>query len=323
MTSKIVITLPLPDVVVTSLRERFDVLAWDHPEAMPEATLQTWLQGSDAILCSVGNTISAATIAGAARQLKVISTISVGVDHIAIDAATVAGIPVGYTPGVLTDSTADMALALMLACTRRIAESDRFVRAGGWQGAWSAGMLLGTDLSRSTVGLLGMGPIGQAVAKRLQGFGATVIAWNRSVKEVPGVDRVDLDALFEQSDVISLHAALTKDTQHVVSAQRLAQMKDGAILINTARGGLVDEQALVNELDSGRLYAGLDVFDREPLSLDSPLLRLENTVLTPHLGSATAATRQAMMACAIENLVAGLMGARLPCCVNPTVYENR
>lgn len=322
MVDKLVVTLPLPDAVMVMLRERFDVFAWNEAEAIPETTLQDWVQVSDAILCSVGNPISAATIARAAGRLKVISTISVGVDHIDTDAATAAGIPVGHTPGVLTDSTADMALALMLACTRRIAEADRFVRAGAWSGSWSAGTFLGKDLSRSTVGLIGLGPIGQAVAKRVRGFGADVIAWNRTSKDVPGVSAVSLDDLFERSDIVSVHAAMTSDTRHLVSAQRLASMKDSAILINTARGGLVDEQALINELDSGRLYAGLDVSEEEPLPKESPLMGLDNVVLAPHLGSATVATRQAMMERALANLEAGFSDEPIPFCVNPDVYKK-
>lgn len=322
MANKVVVVLPLPDAAMASLRERFEVLAWTDPTAIPEDVLQTWVQEADAILCSVGNPITAQTIARASRGLRVISTISVGVDHIDLVAATSAGIPVGHTPDVLTDSTADMALALMLACTRRIPEVDRWVRSGGWTGAWSPGMLLGRDLSRSTVGIVGLGPIGLAVAQRLRGFGAKVIAWNRTPKDIADIECVELDELFERSDIVSVHAAMTTETYHLVSAERLAKLKDGAILINTARGGLIDEPALVRELVAGRLTAGLDVFEREPLSADSPLMSLENVVLAPHLGSATAATRQAMLERALINLIAGLEGSPLPFCVNPEVYAS-
>jgi len=319
MRPKVIVTLPLPDAAMQLLRERFDIVAWTEAETIPALTLADWAQDSDAILCSVGTPVEQAVIA-AGKRLKVISSISVGVDHIDLPAATAAGIPVGNTPGVLVNSTADMALALMLAVTRRVVEADGFMRAGGWQSGWSAGFFLGTDLSRSTVGLIGLGPIGQAVAKRLASFGASVIAWNRSPKDVPGVECVSLDELFTRSDIVSVHAASTPETHHLVNAARLAQMKDGAILINTARGALVDEQALINELDSGRLRAGLDVFEQEPLPTDSPLLAMKNAVLVPHLGSATAATRQDMMACALNNLVAGLAGEPMPYCANPDVY---
>lgn len=322
MAEKVVITLPLPEAALIMLRERFELLAWSEQTAIPTTVLQDWVGEADAILCSVGNPVTAQTIARAAHGLKVISTISVGVDHIDTGAATQAGIPVGHTPDVLTDSTADMALALMLSCTRRIPEVDRFVRSGQWSGAWSPGMFLGKDLSRSTVGIIGLGPIGLAVAKRVLGFGARVIAWNRTPKEVAGIKMVELDTLFEDSDIVSIHAAMTAETEHLVSAKRLAMLKDGAIVINTARGGLVDEPALIQELVTGRLSAGLDVFAQEPLPVDSPLMTLENVVLVPHLGSATAATRQAMLERALSNLLAGLSGSPLPYCVNPEVYTR-
>lgn len=321
MAKKVVITLPLPDEALAVLRERYELLAWTDQGAIPTTVLQDWVQEADAILCSVGNPITAQTIACATHGLRVISTISVGVDHIDVAAASQAGIPVGHTPDVLTDSTADMALALMLSCTRRIPEVDRFVRSGQWRGAWSPNMLLGRDLSRSTVGIIGLGPIGLAVAKRVLGFGARVVAWNRTPKEVTGIEMVDLDTLFARSDLVSVHAAMTADTHHLVSAKRLAKLKDGAIVINTARGGLIDESALIRELVSGRLSAGLDVFDQEPLPVDSPLLSLENVVLVPHLGSATAATRQAMLERALANLASGLSGSALPYCANPEVYS--
>lgn len=318
--TKVVVTLPLPDAVLAPLREHFHVLAWEHSEPMSAETLAARLGHADGVLCTLNSRFDAALLA-ANSHLKVISSVSVGVDHIDLDAAVAAGIPIGHTPGVLVDSTADMALSLMLATTRRIAEADRFIRDGGWTSGWSTGFFLGTDLSRATVGLVGLGPIGQAVAKRLQGFGARVIAWNRSPKNLPGVEMVDLDALFAESDVVSIHAALTADTHHLVSAARLARMKDGAILVNTARGGLVDESALIAELHKGRLRAGLDVFEQEPLASDSPLLHLDNVVMVPHLGSATAATRQAMVRLALDNLIAGLAGQPLPHCANPSVYR--
>ncbi len=322
MLPKVVVTVPLPDAVIQMLEQRFDVRVWTESDGTPESSLAVWARDADAILCSVGYPVPGSVIE-CARKLKVISSVSVGVDHIDVAAATAAGIPVGNTPGVLVDSTADMALALMLAVTRRIAEADQFIREGGWQAGWSTGFFLGTDLSRATVGIIGLGPIGQAVARRVQAFGAKVIAWNRSPRTVDGVEPVSLDELFAQADIVSVHAAATSETQHLVSAKRLAQMKDGAILINTARGSLVDEQALINELDSGRLRAGLDVFEQEPLPVDSPLLKLNNAVLVPHLGSATAATRQAMMERAMANLTAGLGGEQLPYCANPEVYEQQ
>jgi len=320
MQPTIVVTLPLPEPVLAGLRSHFDVI--DCSGSDTRNTLADRVKDAQAILCSVGSPVPAGVI-GAGTQLKVISSISVGVDHIDLAAATAAGIPVGHTPGVLVDSTADLALGLMLAVTRRIPEADRFVRAGGWQAGWSTGFFLGSDLSRATVGIIGLGPIGQAVARRVQGFGARTIGWNRTARDVAGVEAVDLDTLFSTADIVTVHAALTPDTHHLVSAERLASMKDGAILINTARGGLVDEDALINELDAGRLRAGLDVFDQEPLPQDSPLMALDSVVMLPHLGSATADTRRAMMERAMANLQAGLSDQALPFCANPGVYEGR
>lgn len=303
------------------LQAQFDVSVPDEGEPLTERALKRFLQDADAILCSVGNPIPASVLS-AGGTLKLISSISVGVDHIDMEAATAAGIPVGHTPGVLVDSTADMALSLMLASTRRIAEADKFIREGGWQAGWSTGFFLGSDISRSTVGVIGLGPIGQAVVKRVQAFGAHVIAWNRTPRELTGVEAVTLDELFKRADIVTVHAAATPETRYLVSAERLASMPDGATLINTARGSLVDESALINELDSGRLRAGLDVFETEPLPSDSPLISLNNAVLVPHLGSATAATRQAMMERALGNLMAGLAGKPMPFCANPAVYDG-
>ena len=321
MSSKVVVALPLPEAVMGILQAQFDVIVPDEGEPLTEPVLKRLAQDADGILCSVGNPIPASVLSAGSR-LKLISSISVGVDHIDMEAATAAAIPVGHTPGVLVDSTADMALSLMLASTRRIAEADKFIREGGWQAGWTTGFFLGSDISRSTVGVIGLGPIGQAVVKRVQAFGAHVIAWNRTPRELPGVEAVTLDELFKRADIVTVHAAATSETRHLVSAKRLASMRDGATLINTARGSLVDESALINELDSGRLRAGLDVFETEPLPSDSPLIGLNNAVLAPHLGSATAATRQAMMERALGNLVAGLTGEPMPFCANPAVYDG-
>lgn len=321
MKPSVVVTLPLPGAVLDSLSASFDLQAWSEPESIPDAVLSEWTGEADAILCSLGTAITAELLASSPK-LRVISSISVGVDHIDLAAATDAGLPVGHTPEVLVDSTADMAVALMLAVMRRMVEADRFVREGRWGTGWSTDFFLGSDLSRATVGIVGLGPIGRAVATRVQSFGAKVIGWNRSERNVSGVQRVELDALFEEADVVSIHTAATPDTRHLVSASRIDRMKQGAVLINTARGAIVDEVALVAALTAGRIRAGLDVYAREPLPHDHPLLRLDNVVLVPHLGSATAATREAMLERALINLTAGLRGDRLPWCANPEVYPD-
>ena len=319
MTSKCVISLDLPEDIVAPLRGQFELLTWSGKEAMPETTLQNWLADAEGLLCALSTPISASVIA-CAEQLKVISTISVGVDHIDLTAATAAGIPVGHTPGVLVDSTADLAVGLMIAATRRIAEADRWMRTGQWSQGWQSDLLLGSDLSRATVGVVGLGPIGEATVKRLRGFGCSILGWNRTPKDVEGVEMVDLEDLFSRCDIVSLHAALTPDTIKIASRERLASMRSGATLINTGRGALVDEEALIQELSRGRLRAGLDVFESEPLPADHPLLRLDNAVLLPHVGSATLSTRMAMVTRALENLQAGMSGRELSFCANPEVY---
>ena len=319
MTAKCVISLNLPEDIVAPLRKQFDLLMWVGREAMPEATLQDWLADAEGLLCALSTPITASVIAGAG-QLKVISTISVGVDHIDLAAATVAGIPVGHTPGVLVDSTADLAVGLMIAANRRIAEADRWMRTGQWSQGWQADLLLGSDLSHATVGIVGLGPVGEATVRRLRGFAATLLGWNRTPKALEGVEMVDLEDLFCRCDIVSLHTALAPETFQIASRKRLASMRSGATLINTGRGALVDEEALIEELANGRLRAGLDVFKTEPLPADHPILSLDNAVVLPHLGSATLTTRAAMVTRALKNLRAGMSGKSLYFCANPEVY---
>jgi len=319
MKQKCVVALALPDEIVARLKARYDVVAWAGPEAMSQAKLIDALNGAQGLLCALSTRLTAEMM-DHAPELRVISTISVGVDHIDIAAATRRGIPVGHTPGVLVDSTADLAVALMLATTRRVAEADQWVREGQWTQGWQSDLLLGTDISQATVGLVGLGPIGEAVARRLRGFGCKLVGWNRTPKAVDGVESMALDQVFETADVVSLHTALTDETRHIASRERLALMRPGATLINTGRGPLVDESALIEALASGRLRAGLDVFCNEPLPADHPFLTMRNVVLLPHVGSATLSTRNAMVRRALENLDAGMSGEPLASCANPAAY---
>ncbi len=255
-------------------------------------------------------------------QLKVISSMSVGVDHIDVAAAAARKIPVGNTPGVLTDATADQTFALMLSAARRITEAERFVRAGKWV-TWSPSLLLGTDLVGATLGIVGFGRIGQAVAKRAQGFDMRVIYSSPNAKPAYGAQSVDLDTLLHESDFVSVHVPLKPETKHLVNAEFLGRMKPNAVLVNTARGGVLDQNALYHALKSNQIHAAaLDVTDPEPLPMDSPLLELENCIIVPHLGSASKKTRDMMSLLAAQNLIAGLNGERLPNCVNPEVYRS-
>jgi glyoxylate reductase len=255
----------------------------------------------------------------ACPDLRVVSSLSVGVDHIDLDAASARGIQVGYTPGVLTETTADLTLALMLAAARRIPEADRYVRDGLWtpERRWEPDMLLGRDLHGAVLGVIGLGAIGQAVSRRALGFGMSVIGWTRSGGRVADVEPVGLEELLSRADFVSVNVALAPETRDLLGPTAIARMKPGAMLVNTSRGGIVDEVALAEALHSGRLAAAaLDVFANEPLSRDSPLLEAPNLVLTPHIGSASLETRRRMATLAVDNLLAGLAESEMPHCAN-------
>jgi glyoxylate reductase len=303
---------------------RVDLDVWRERRAPTPVELIERSSACDGLLCLLTDRIDAALL-DACPRLRVVSSVSVGVDHVDLAAATARGIPVGHTPGVLTETTADLAFALLLDAARRVCEGDRFVRAGSWvpERVWEPDMLLGRDVHGATLGLIGMGAIGQAVARRAAGFGMRVLAWSRRERPVPGVEWTSLDALLGASDFVSVHVALTPETRGLIGADAIARIKPGAILVNTARGGIVDEVALAAALRDGRLgAAGLDVFSREPLDPASPLLALPNVVLTPHIGSASEATRAKMVTLAVRNLAAALAGERMPHCANPAVYEK-
>lgn len=317
-------TRALPDGVLVDLATRVDLVTWPERRAPTPGELAAHASTSDGLLCLLTDRIDASLL-DACPQLRAISSISVGVDHVDLAAATALGIPIGHTPGVLTETTADLAFALLLAAGRRVAEGDRYIRAGAWvpERVWEPDMLLGRDVHGATLGLVGLGAIGQAVARRAAGFGMRVLAWSRTRREVPGVEWVELPELLAAADFVSVHVALTDDTRGLLDAGALARMKRTAVLVNTARGGLVDEIALADALRAGRLAgAALDVFAREPLDPASPLLALPNVVLTPHIGSASQATRARMALLAVRNLDAALAGERMPHCANPAVYEG-
>jgi glyoxylate reductase len=247
----------------------------------------------------------------------------VGVDNVDVAAATARGIPVGNTPGVLTDATADFAFALLMSAARRVVEGERQVRAGGWK-TWSLDTLLGADFNGSTLGIVGFGRIGRAVAHRATGFGMRILFSDSNLAAPePGViaTQVDLDTLLRESDFISLHTPLTDETRGLINAAAFAKMKSSVVLVNTSRGPVVDQDDLVEALRSHRIFAAaLDVTVPEPLPSDSPLLSLENCIIAPHIASASWRTRQKMSLMAVENLIAGLKGEKLPNCVNPEVY---
>jgi len=234
--------------------------------------------------------------------LRLVANFGVGYDRINVAACAERGVVVTNTPGVLDDATADLTFALILATRRQVVEADRFVRSGGWSGSWSEGGLA-EELTGSTLGILGLGRIGSDVARRARGFKLRVLYTQRREAATDLGEYRELDALFAESDIVSIHAPLTAETHGLVDARRLALLRDGACLVNTARGEIVDEQALVAELVSGRIRAGLDVFAHEP-HVPAELLELENVVLTPHIGSATRQAREAMTRLVVDNLLA-------------------
>jgi glyoxylate reductase len=234
--------------------------------------------------------------------LRLVANYSVGYDRIGLEELTHRGIAVTNTPGVLSAATADLTFALILAARRRVVEGDALVRAGKWQAGWANG-IVSEELTGSTLGVVGLGRIGEAVARRAQGFELRVLYAQRTRLETDLAEYRELDALLEESDLVSIHTPLTPETRGLIDARRLALMRDGACFINTARGEIVEEAALVAELVSGRLRAGLDVFAHEP-NVPAELLKLQNVVLTPHLGSATRQTREAMTRVVVDNVLA-------------------
>ena len=297
------------------------------PEELPPSrdVLLERVRGVDGLLCLLTDRIDAEVMDAAGPGLKVISNHAVGFDNIDVAAATERGIPVGNTPGILTDATADMAFALMMAAGRRVVEAEKFLRAGKWK-TWGPSLLLGKDFAGATLGIVGFGRIGQAVARRATGFAMRVLFYDPSASpHHPDLNAVstDLDALLRESDFVSLHVPLTPETHQMVDADFLTKMKPDAVLVNTSRGGVVDQTALYKTLKEDRIFAAaLDVTDPEPLPLDSPLLELENCLIVPHIASASVKSRDMMAFLAAENLIAGVKGEKLPHCVNQEVYDS-
>ncbi len=321
---RVFVTRDLPGTALAVLADRVECVVWPGPGAPSANDLRERVRGCRGLLCLLTDRVDRG-ILEAAPELRVISSCSVGVDHIDMGEATRLGIPVGFTPGVLVETTADLAFALLLAAARRVGEADRFVRGGAWtpERRWEPDMLLGRDVHGATLGVVGLGAIGRAVARRASGFGMRVLGWTRSGRAVDGVEPAPLERLLAESDFVSVHVASTPETRPLLDREAIARMRPGAILVNTSRGDVVDEGALIDALQTGRLAAaGLDVFASEPLPADSPLVGLDNVVLAPHIGSASIATRQRMASLAVENLLAGLDGRPLIHCANPEVQPE-
>jgi glyoxylate reductase len=319
---RVFVTRRLPEPALTQLVKAVDAEVW--PDELPpdQDTLLEKTAGRDGLLCLLTDRIDDALMEATGPQLRVISNCAVGVDNIDLDAATKRGIPVGNTPGILTETTADFAFALLMAAARRVVEGNAFVRDGKWQ-TWGLTTLLGQDVFGATLGIIGFGRIGQAVARRAAGFSMRVLVFDpKFLAEDDSIIQTDLPTLLAESDFVSLHTPLNERTYHLIGAEEFAQMKPSAILINTARGPVVDPDALYTALETGQIArAALDVTEPEPIPADSPLLTLDNLIIAPHIASASKATRGRMASMAVENLLAGLAGERLPNCVNPEVFN--
>lgn len=302
-----------------------DVHLWDDNNPPPRPKLLDELARADGVITMLTEIMDEAAFI-AAPKLKVVSNYAVGYDNIDVASATQRGIPVGNTPGVLTETTADQAFMLLLAMARRLVESVEYVRNGEWN-TWYPLQLLGQDVHGGALGIIGLGRIGYAMAKRAQGFGMKILYHGGSNLEFAkkvGAQKVGLDTLLAQSDFVSIHAPLTDKTRYLIGKDALEKMKATAMLINTARGAIVDSDALLTALTSGTIAAAaLDVTDPEPIPMDHPLVALDNCIVVPHLGSATQQTRERMGLIAVENLLAGLRGEQLPHCVNTKVYRTR
>ncbi len=323
----ILVTRPLLDIVMDALRERCDVDVYDGEFAIPREELLERVAGKDGAVTLLTEKVDAEFLEAAGPQLVIVANHAVGYDNVDVDECSRRGVLVSNTPDVLTDTTADLAWALLLAAARKIAEGDRFLRSETpW--IWGPQMMLGMDVHGKTLGVVGFGRIGQAVARRALGFGMKVVYHSRQPapehieRELSAVRR-SFEDLLAGSDFVSVNCALTPETRHLFGPEQFHKMKPTAILVNTSRGPVVDEAALAAALKAGDIFAaGIDVFEREP-EVDPTLLECENAVIIPHLGSATVDTRVAMGMLAAENLFAALEGKHPPSLLNPEVWEAK
>ncbi|WP_456476068.1 2-hydroxyacid dehydrogenase [Oceanithermus sp.] len=310
---RVFVTRSLPGTALDELRQAgYQVEVWPEFTAPPREVLLERVRGAAGLITMLEDRVDAQLMDAAGPQLKVIAQYAVGLDNVDLEAAKKRGIVVTHTPGVLTDATADLAFALLAAAARRVVEGHDYVRQGEWK-TWHPELLLGPELHGATVGVVGFGRIGQAFARRARGFEMKVLYASRHPKPEAeaalAAEHVELDELLARADFVSLHTPLTPETHHLMNAERLARMKEGAVLVNTARGKVVDTEALLNALEHGPLCAaGLDVTDPEPLPADHPLLRHPRVVVTPHIGSAGLRTRRRMAEMVARDVLAVLEG---------------
>jgi glyoxylate reductase len=324
---KVYVTREIPERGLKIINERFDAEVWPEYAPPPKEVIIEKARDVDAFASLLSDKIDA-EVFDAAPKLKIVAQMAVGFDNIDVKEATKRGIYVTNTPGVLTDTTADFAWTLLMAVARRVVEADKYVHNGKWKVGWHPSMLSGRDVYGATIGIVGVGRIGSAVARRTRGFNMKILYYDvvarPELEKELGAKRVDLDTLLRESDFVSVHVPLMKATYHLINAERLRLMKKTAYLINNSRGPVVDEKALYEALKEGRIAgAALDVFEKEPTPLDNPLLKLGNVVVAPHISSASHETRSKMAEMVAENLVAFFEGRTPPNLVNPEVMQVR
>ena len=320
ITPRVFVGRRLPQEIIDRLEKNFEIDLWDSDMPPDRESLMEHISKAEGVFALLTDRIDK-EVMDASPDLKVISNMAVGTDNIDLEAATTRGIPVGNTPGVLTETTADFAFSLLMASARRIVDADNYVRDGQWK-TWGPSVLLGYDIFGSTLGIIGYGAIGQAMARRATGFNMRILYNKRNpIEPIDGINATyaPIEQILAESDFISLHVPLNADTRHLIGARELSLMEKSATLINTARGPVVDQEALID----GKLSrAALDVTYIEPIDIKDKLLSLPNVIIAPHIASASVNTRLKMANMAVDNLIAGFSGERLINCANPTVYNT-
>jgi glyoxylate reductase len=323
---KVFVSRDIPKEGLELISANCELELWQEDTPTPREILLEKVRGKDGIVCMLSDRIDAELMEHAGRQLRVVSNYAVGYDNIDVQAANERDIMVCNTPGVLTDATADLAFALLLAAARRVGEGIDYVKAGNWK-TWKPKLLLGQNIYNATLGIIGMGEIGRAVAKRAEGFNMKIIYYDHKHRadlgQVLGAKMCNsIEDLLKEADYISLHVPLSNNTRHLINEKSLKMMKQSAILINTSRGGVVDPRALYNALKNNDIaYAALDVTEPEPIPPNHELLTLPNCLIVPHIGSATVVTRAKMAVLAAQNLIHGLAGKKPEHIVNPEVLK--
>lgn len=321
MKTKIYITRKIESQVLRKLEEAYDVTMWSEEDVpVPRDVLLREVKKVDGLLCLLTESIDQEVLR-TGKHLKVVSHMAVGYNNIDVDYATKQGIAVTNTPGILTETTADLTFALLMATARRLVEANTYLREDKWK-TWSPMLLTGLDIHEATLGIIGLGRIGEAVAKRAQGFDMKVIYHSRTqkpqVENKYNLEYVSLESLLKQSDFVVIQTPLTSETKDLISDKQFNLMKKSAVLINTSRGGIVDEAALYNALINDKIWgAGIDVFEKEPVNIENPLLKLPNVITLPHIGSASIKTRFKMAQLAVDNVIALLREQPNRCIVNP------